>query len=225
MTSNVTLAVLAAELKMEWRAPSGFAAAALFSVLILVCQSLTIPSRLMSHPEIAFSVFFVSVFFAALLSENARIAREQKTGFSHLLALSTAGPAQMYVGRAAASFCFMCMIELCLAPFLIVFYNLPVSRVLLTPAMLCMLAGLSLCGLTTLFGAATASWRGAGGNAIALPLVILPMALPILATASLGAARVLDGQPVWPYLKLLLAAVLAVWTVGLLTYGKLLGKT
>ena len=219
-------AVLGAELKIEWRSRSGFFAALLFSLLVLLTQAMAFPVRLAARPEVAFAAFFISIFFAALLAENARIFREQKTGVPCLFAISSARPASVFLGKAAATVCLIGLIELFLIPFLIVFYNVPVglaaSSIFFVSGFF-LLTNLALAGLLTLFGAATASFKGIA-NVLALPLLILPMTLPILAIASIGAARGLDGQEFLPHLKLILAADISIWTVGLATYGKLLGR-
>lgn len=217
-----TMMVAAAELKSEWRSPFGFVCAALFSFLVLLTQALAFPTHLAARPEIAFAAFFVSTFFAGLLSENARIGRERKSGTPYLLALSTADAAWMYIGKAAVVFGVLGLIQICLFPFLVLFFNLPFPGPL-RAVLLCVEADVALACLLTLFGAAAFSWKGAG-TILGLPILILPAALPILAAVSIGASSAWTGQPTVHYLKLLLAADLAIGTVGSLTYGKLLGR-
>lgn len=223
MSTAGAAAIAAAELKVEWRTPIGFVSAALFSFLVLLTQHLVFPGHLVSRPEVAFAAFFISAFFAALLAETSRIARDGKTGAPCLLALSTTSSAGLFMGKTAVPLGFISLVELGLSPFLAVLYNLPMRSSWAAVAVLCLLANLSLSGLTTLLGVAASSWKGIS-RALSLPLIILPLALPVLATAAIGAGRTLPGGDFLPYAKLLLAAAIAVWTVGPITYGRLIGR-
>lgn len=215
--------VLAAEFKIEWRRPAAFVSAALFSLVVLSTQALVLPDVAVARTDLACAVFFISAFFAALLAEHSRIAKEQKNAVPCLLALSSSSTFSVYLGKVSMSFILVCLIEAGLFPFLIVFYNLPLEKSLGGVVGMSLLANFALACLMTLLGATASSWKGMRG-ALGLPLAILPLALPVLATVSIGSSRALSGLPFIPYVKLLLAADLSFWTVGVLSYGKLLGR-
>lgn len=215
--------LLAAELKVEWRHRQSFLSAGLFSLLVLLVQAISFSDVAHAATEIVFASFFISSFFASLLAEHARLARDRKTGIPCLLALSSASSPVLFAGKALALFGLICLIELVLLPFMIVFYNVPVSGPWPAVAGLAVLANVALAGLMTLFGASAGSWKGMG-QTLSLPVVILPLVLPVLVTASIGAARVFAGVPSAPFLKLLLAADVTICTVGALAYRKLLGR-
>lgn len=216
-------AVLMAELKIEWRNPSGIVSAALFSLLVLLTQALAFPTHLAARPDIAFAAFFISGFFASLLAENSRLARERKTGTQYMLALSTTNASHLFLAKSLATFSLMGMIQLCLFPCLILFFNLPLYSPEPGVALMCLCANFAIAGLTTLLGSATLSWKGIGSS-LALPILILPNALPILAAVSIGTSLAWMHQPFIHYLKLLVASDIAVGMIGTLTYGKLSGR-
>ncbi|OGH60263.1 MAG: hypothetical protein A3G34_09455 [Candidatus Lindowbacteria bacterium RIFCSPLOWO2_12_FULL_62_27] len=220
---NPVSALAAAELKVECRNPSGVVSAAMFSCLALLAQALVLPGVVAARPEAAFAACFIAVFFSVLLAETGRMARESKTGTPFVLALSPACSPALFAGKSAVPFGFMMLVEACMAPLLIVFFNLPVRGPWWAVALLAALVNLSLAGLTTLLGAAASSWKGVA-RAVSLPLLVLPLALPVLATAVVGAARAMAHDPFGAHLRLLLASALAIWTVGMATYGKLLGR-
>ncbi len=216
-------AVLSAEFKIEWRRPVAFVSAALFSLVVLSTQALVLPELAVGRTDMACAVFFISAFFAALLSEHSRIAREQKNGVPCILALSSSSAFSIYLGKVVMSFILICLIEAGLLPFLVGFYNLPLEKSLVAVIGMGLLANFALACLMTLLGATASSWQGMRG-ALGLPLAILPLALPVLATVAIGAGRALSDLPFISHVKLLLAADLSFWTVGVLSYGKLLGR-
>lgn len=217
------VAVLRAEWKIECRHPTAFISAVLFSLIVLLCQALVLPAIALAKTDIAFSAFFISSFFSALLAEHARIARDQKTGIPSALALTPSGISGIFLGKTVSAFILITLIEVGLFPFLIIFYNLSIGPIWMGVLGMVLPANFALACLTTLLGACAGSWKGLGGT-LGLPLVILPIALPILATVSIGSSRALMGFSFISYFKLLLAACISIWTIGMLTYGKLLGR-
>lgn len=222
MTPWAPFALLTAEWEAECRNPSAFVSAALFALLVLLTQSLAYPERGAS-PSMAFAIFFVSAFFSAILAEHERTARDRKTGIAHMLALAPVGPRAIFLSRALIRVFWMTLTQICLLPFLVIFFNVSIEEQLGRLAAACLLSNIALAGLTTLLGVAGAVWKGIG-SALALPVLILPLAFPILALASVGIGRGYQELDVAPFLKLLLASDIIVLTVGCLTYGKLLGR-
>lgn len=221
---KLALEILRCELKIEWRNSTGPVCAVLFSFLALLTQALSLPDRLSGDVSVAMAVFYVSVCFASILSENSRISRERKTGLPSLFSLSPAPSGDIFIAKTASIFFLIAFVEICLFPFLIIFFGLPVDARWVRVLALILAANVALAGLMALFGAGTSSWKGIG-QTLALPVMLLPLALPILATASIGSAHVFLNQPAAPYLKLLIAADLVILTAGALSYGKLLGKS
>ncbi len=218
-------AIFLAEWLVEWRNPAGFVSALLFALIVLLAQSLAVPAYELSRPEVSQSAFFISILFASILGEYSRIARDQKTGTSFGLALTSASPARLFFGKMAVGLAQMTVLELCLFPMLVLFYNVPLSagRPPCVIAAVCLSANFSFACLTTLLGAGLGAWKGAS-QALALPIMTLPFLLPVLVSATLGAARAISGEPVFPFAKLLLASNVSAALVGSLTYGKILGK-
>ncbi|MBI4178883.1 heme exporter protein CcmB [bacterium] len=215
--------IAAAEFKIEWRSPSAWVTSLLFAFLVLLTQALAFPAHLAALPEISFAAFFVSAFFAGILSENARLARDRRSGTPYFLALSAAAPERVFAGKSLAAFAILCLIQCFLFPFLVLFFNLPFAPAWPSALGLCLTANAALACLMTLFGTVTFAWKGVGAS-LGLPILILPMALPVLAAASIGSSLAWAGEPMVHYLKLLLATDIAVAVVGALSFGKLLGR-
>lgn len=222
MTPLPLLALLAAEWETECRNPGAFVSAVLFALLALLTQSLAYPVH-GAMPSMAFAIFFVSAFFSAMLAEHERIACDKKTGIAHMLALAPVGPQVIFAARMLMRVFWMTLTQVCLLPFLVIFCNIQIAPEIGRVAAACLLSNVALAALTTLLGVAGAAWKSIG-NALALPILIMPVAFPILALASVGVGRGFQGLAIAPFLKLLLAADIILVTVGSLTYGKLLGR-
>ncbi len=215
------IALIQSELMIEFRNPTALMSAALFALLALLTQSLSVPSAA-SNSGAAFAVFFISACFAGLLIEHERLARGKKTALGAMLALSPAGAPAIFTSRAIVGALLLVLTEVCLFPFLVVFFNVPLGTPLVSFAAIAVCADIALAELLTLFGAAGGSWKS--GGSLALPVLILPLAFPILALSTVGCARAFSGMPGLPFVKLLFASDVVLGVAGAFMYGKLLGK-
>lgn len=212
------------ELTQELRRPGQWLAALLFALVVLLMQAFALDSSLTLRPDVACGVFFVSAFFGMTLLESSRAARERASGVAEAIAVSRAPAGRIYAGKWLAAFVLVLAIDLCLLPPLILFYNLPLNAAALAGlAAVTALAQAALAALTTLFSAATHS--SSAQIHLALPLLILPLSLPVLALASIGGHAAFEGHALSPFLKLLLAADIVFGGLGAAVYGKLAGRS
>lgn len=212
------------ELTQELRRPGQWLAALLFAWVVMLLQSLALSSQMAGRADVACSVFFISAFFGMVLLESGRATREQASGVASALALAPASSSRIYAAKWLAALALILALDLCLLPPLILFYNLPLDgRSLAALAAVTALAQAALAALATLFSAA--SHACSDRIHLALPLMILPLSLPILALAALGSFAAFEGHSPAPFLKLLLAADIAFGGLGLAVYGRIAGRS
>lgn len=129
-----------------------------------------------------------------------------------MLQLAGAGPRVRLAGRALANGALLLVFELLLAPVAVALYDpAPAGLLWLVPVLVLVAAGLAVLGAL-----ADALATGLAGRTVLGPLLVAPLAVPLLlgATGVLTAARY--QRPPWPWLLLvatvvLVAVLLAAW--------------
>lgn len=135
-----------------------------------------------------------------------------------LLALLGVDPAAKFTGRTSASALLLLVFQLVLAPVTVVLYSpqaIP-GWGWLAPIALLVAIGLGIIG--TLAGAVTAGLRTRSTLA---PLLVAPLAVPLLLPATQAMEALRQGRSILPHILLLLVSNLALAVVGVLTAGPL----
>lgn len=153
----------------------------------------------------------VVLLFGVLVTVRTTAADSpQQRDLNRLIGLD---PAAGFVGRAAASFLFLLSFEVVVGLATIALYDLPLTRWWWLPIVL-VVAGAGL----ALIGSLAAAIAGSLSTGPALvPLLVAPLAVPLL----LGATQALDGlrlgESILPWLLLMVTVVLVLLIVGVLT--------
>ena len=198
------LALLARELRLAARHGADTLAAALFFVL----AGSLFPLALGPGPELlarmAPGVVWVCALLAALLPLDRMFAADAEDGSLDQLLLLGLAPAAVAAAKAAAHWAATGVPVLLAAGPLAVMLGLPAAAF---PALLGGVAmGTAALSLLGTMGAAVVLGARRGG--VLLPLLVLPLAVPVLIFGAAAADAARTGLPAAPHL-LLLAAVLA----------------
>jgi heme exporter protein B len=178
------------ELLLEWRSRDAINGMLFFSLLVVVIFSLAFDPTAAASRSIAGGVLWVALLFAIVVALNQAWVREARNGVLDGLRLSPADPAMLFLGKAAANFLFVTVLELVSAPLFAVFYNLhPLGEswklLLLMP-----LATWALVCNGTFFAALSLRTRN---REMMLPLVLFPLSVPALLGAVQAMTAVLTG--------------------------------
>ncbi len=212
------LAILLKDLRIELRTKETLAALLLLGLLTLVVLSFAFDPTSPLREAAAPGVLWVAVTFAGTLGMNRSLLREREQDCLQGLLLAPVDRGAIYLAKATANFLFMAAAQIVLVPLFVFFFNLPflatVTRVV--PVLLLGLLGFAAVGTT--FAAVSLRTRA---REVMLPLLMLPLAAPLLIAGIQATTALLGGQPlaaVAHWLNLLLAFDVVFLVVGWLAF-------
>jgi heme exporter protein B len=199
---SALVAVLWKDLVSEWRSRDRVVAMLLFSLLVVVVFHFALPSGMGERTrELAPGLLWVAYVFAAVLGLNRAFSVELENDALTGLALVPRDRGFVFLGKAAASFVILALVQAITAFVFAVVFELSELR---EPATLARLAGvvalgsLGICTVGTLFAAIAVRTRF---REVMLPLLLLPLLIPVLsgsvrATADLLLHGRLEAEPI-----------------------------
>jgi heme exporter protein B len=186
------LAILWKDLLIELRTKETLASLLLLGLLTLVVLSFAFDPSSPLREAAAPGVLWVALIFAGTLGMNRSLLRERDHDCLHGLLLAPVDRGTIYLAKTAANFLFMVAAQVVLLPLFAFFFNLPLGSTIaaLVPVLLLGLLGFAAVG--TLFAAVSLRTRA---REVMLPLLMLPLAAPLLIAGIQASAHLLAGQP------------------------------
>jgi heme exporter protein B len=138
------------------------------------------------------------------------------------LLLAPGDKSAIYLGKVAGNLALMALVEAILLALFALFFNVDVWRALPALGLVLLLGTIGLASVGTLFAAMTAHVRA---REVLFPVLLLPVAVPVLLGAVKATEAALAGEPlaaVAPWLQLLVAADVVYLVAGLLTFDALM---
>ncbi len=211
-------ALLWKDLLIEFRTKETLASLLMLGLLILLILSFAFDPTSELRQEAAPGVLWVAVIFAGVLGINRSLLHERENDCLHGLLLAPLDRGTIYLAKTTANFLFMLAADVIVVPTFIFFFNLPlwltVARLL--PVLLLGLLGFAAIG--TLFAAVSLRTRA---REVMLPLLILPLASPLVIACVKASGALLNGASlsgVSHWLNLLGAFDVIFLVVGWLTF-------
>jgi heme exporter protein B len=187
-----------------------------FGALALLLFPLAIESNLTLLQTIGPGIFWVVVLLFGVLV-TMRSTGTDPDACRDLLLLSGIQPAALFLGRAGAAATLVLVFELALTPVAIVFYSPQISGW----AWLGLLAVLIAIGLGALGTLAGALSHGLRSRSAVAPLLVIPLAAPMLLAATEVTDVLQSGQSIIQWVLLLLAMDLTLIIIGMAVAGPL----
>ena len=189
---NIALAILWKDLVTEWRARERVIAMLLFSILTAVIFYFALPDQ---RPEtlrtLTPGLLWTAYLFAAILGLNRSFALELENEALSGLALAPGGRGWIFLGKAAANFILLSLVQALTALAFALFYGVDFSSSALSLAAVIMLATLGICSVGTLLAAMAVRTRL---REVLLPILLLPALVPVLSGAVHGTLSVMAGE-------------------------------
>ena len=211
------------DLRLEWRSRVATNQVAPFAVLVLILFAFALdPDRGILERATA-GLYWVTVLFASLLALARAFSVESADGNRDALRLSGLDPAGIFLGKAAAVALELLALEALLLVGVVVLYSAEIHGPgLLLVTCLAATAGLAASG--SLYGVLAAGLRV---RETLLPLLLLPVAAPVLIGATRAFEAAFSGTTAegWSWCSLL-AIFAVIYTVfGVLAFGPLLEES
>ncbi len=190
---NVALAILWKDLVIEWRSRDRVIAMLIFSLLMAMVFHFAWPDQRPEQiREQLPGLLWTAYVFASLLGLNRSLAAELENDALSGLALAPGGRGFIFLGKAAASFILIGVVQLLTACAFALFFDQdllgPAPRLLLITA----LGTLGIVSVGTLFSAMAVRTRF---REVLLPILLLPTLFPVLAGAVEGSLAAIAGDP------------------------------
>jgi heme exporter protein B len=186
------LAILLKDLRIEWRTKETLAALLLLGLLILVVLSFAFDPMSPLREAAAPGVLWVAVVFAGTLGMNRSLLREREQDCMQGLLLAPVDRGAIFLAKTLANFLFMAAAQVVLVPLFVFFFNLPLGTTIgrLAPVVLLGLLGFAAVG--TIFAAVSLRTRA---REVMLPLLMLPLAAPVIIAGIQASTALLAGAP------------------------------
>ncbi len=217
---NVILQILRKDLLVEWRGKQGFPVMMVFALLIIFLFNFALQLTPDLQAGLAAGLLWVALAFASTLGFNRSSSSERETQALDGLLLAPVDRSAIFFGKFLSNFSSTILVALILLPVISLFYG---QNLLQLPLILVVLLGLgAYTSLGTLLAALSIQART---RDVLLPVLLFPLALPILIAAVEASRGVLAGQTLaenQSWLLLLVAANILFAAAGLTLFETIL---
>lgn len=191
-TWRVAAALFRKDLLAERRTKEVSTSILLFGFTVAVAFTFAFEPSAQEARAIAGGLLWLAFLFSSILGLSRAFARETANDCLRGLRLAPADPGAIYLGKLLSNVLFLVLSELALLPVFGVFFNLTLWA---RPGWLLLILVLGTWGLAslgTMFSAVSANTRM---QELMLPLLLLPLAVPVLIAAIQCTTLLLAGRP------------------------------
>jgi heme exporter protein B len=183
-------AIAAKDVRSELRSRSAVNGSLVFGLLVVVIFNFALNLEGDAATETGSGALWVAIVLAAMMGFNFIFAHEREQGGMEGLLLSSADPGAIFFGKLAGALLFTLALEAFLFPVFALFANVSI----LSPALpaLVLLGTLGFVTVGTLFSAMAVTSRS---RELFLPLLLLPVAVPVLIASVEGTRIAIQGDP------------------------------
>jgi heme exporter protein B len=211
-------AVVWKDIVAELRTKEMFSAMFVFAVLVIVIFTFAFDLRVSGERvrQVAPGALWVAFAFAGVLGLNRAFVLEKDRGCLEGLLLAPVDHTAIYFGKMISTVLFMFVVQAAVLPVFTAFFGVSLFdvRIILVLAM----GTLGFAGVGTILSAMTAQTRA---REVLLPILLLPVAAPVLIAAVKATSGLLDGLTMGEisrWLQLLAAFDIIFPAVALMTF-------
>lgn len=219
LTAQDVVLVAAKDLRVEWRTRSVLGHIVPFAGLVLVLFGFTLDANRPVLEAATPGLFWMTALFAAVVAVQRSTALEASDEAHRMILLSGMPPAAAFAGKAAAVVVQLLAVEAIMIGGVVLLYGASLgSPLLVVAAALAATVGLATAG--SLLGAVVAGVRA---HQTVLPVLLLPVASPVLIAATRAFEDALGTAAVngWAWVGLLAGFAVLNVALGAATYGAL----
>ena len=202
----------------EFRTKEMFSTMFVFAVLVIVVFNFAFDLRVSGERvrQVAPGALWVAFTFAGVLGLNRAFVLEKDRGCLEGLLLAPVDHTAIYFGKMISSVLFMLVVEALMLPVFTAFFGVNLFDLRLV--LIIVLGTVGFAAVGTILSAMTAQTRA---REVLLPILLLPVAAPVLIAAVKATSGILDGltlSEVARWLQLLLAFDIIFPTVAFMTF-------
>jgi heme exporter protein B len=184
------LAIVWKDIVAEFRTKEMFSAMFVFAVLVIVVFTFAFDLRVSGERvrQVAPGALWVAFAFAGILGLNRAFVAEKDRGCLEGLLLAPVDHTAIYFGKMISTVLFMLVVEALMLPVFTAFFGVNLFDLRLVFVIVLGTVGFASVG--TILSAMTAQTRA---REVLLPILLLPVAAPVLIAAVKATAGLLDG--------------------------------
>jgi heme exporter protein B len=179
------------DLRIEMRSLDAFISMLFFSLLVVVLFSIAFDPHGEFSREIAGGVLSVATMFASVSALNQAWAREIRHQVIDAQRMAPSSGAELYLAKVIANFLFVTVVQVILAPFFLVFYNLHIEGQGWLLALVLPLGTWALVANGVFFAALSIRSRN---RELLLSLILFPIFIPALLAMVRATTSILTGD-------------------------------
>lgn len=185
---RATLAIVQKDLAAEFRSFEMVSAMLVFSLLVIVIFNFALELDIEVRKAVNAGVLWATFAFAGTLGLNRSMSVEKDRGCMDGLLLAPVDRSAIYFGKAISNLVFMLVVEAIVLPVYSLLYNVNLFRLDLVGVIL--LGSIGYTAVGTLLSTMSAQTRT---REILLPILLFPVAMPVLLAAVKASSGLLAG--------------------------------
>jgi len=182
---------IAKDLRIEWRSLDAIISMLFFSGLVVVLFSIAFDPRGEFAQHIAGGVLCVATMFASVSALNQAWSREIRHNVMDAQRMVPSPGSELYLAKVLVNFLFGSIVQIILAPFFFIFYNLHVAGQGWLLALVLPLGTWALVCNGIFFAALAMTSRN---RELLLSLILFPIFIPALLAMVLATESILTGE-------------------------------
>jgi heme exporter protein B len=204
------------DLRIEWRSLDAIISMLFFSGLVVVLFSIAFDPHGQFAQQIAGGVLCVATMFASVSALNQAWAREIRHQVMDAQRMVPSPASELYLAKVIVNFLFVTIVQIVLAPFFFIFYDLHIAGQAWLLALVLPLGTWALVGNGIFFAALAMSSRN---RELLLSIILFPIFIPALLAMVQATTNILTGDSdptLW--IKMLLGYDIIFTTASLLLF-------
>lgn len=204
---KTVLTIVRKDLRAELRSRELVTSMALFAFLSVLIFSFALEMDKEAREEAVSGVLWVTVVYASTIGLNCSMAGEREQGNLDAMLISPVDRSAIFFGKLVGNLIFTLLVGLLLLPLMLILYN----KAMVQPWLLAVLTlgTVGFVSVGTLLATMTTQTRA---RESLLPIVMMPIALPVLLAAVRATTAILTDEPFadwifWPQLLLAVDAI------------------
>ncbi len=197
MTSfNVIRWIIWKDFVTELRSRETISSMVFFALIVILIFSFSFSMDQQAAREVIAGIMWVAFAFTGIIGLGRSFSAELQNDCLEALQMVPESKGAIYLGKVAANFAFMFMVEILLFPMFVILFNLEVVEEISLLLLIFSLATVGLSAIGTLFSALTVQIRA---REVMLPILLLPLVVPVMIAAIEATKGALDGEPLTMY--------------------------
>jgi heme exporter protein B len=185
------LAILAKDLKSEWRTREIFTSMVVFAVLVVVVFNFAIGANPQLVRQVAAGVLWIALLFAMVLGLHRAAQMEAEDDCLQGMLLALGDRSALFVAKTIANMLYILAVAVCTLPLFGVWFHVDLASHAVSLGLVLLLGVLGFSAVGTLFSTITLKTRT---RELMLPLLFLPLSVPLIIASVYATANLIDGK-------------------------------